>query len=687
MPEAATSPTTASTDLQPSLLDERRDWMRHDREAKLDIFLSLTEDVMQEVLEVGPPLPPTNLSAQEMLQALDERFAVFKFEAYHHAFCHFLNLHIDQYPSFAEFNQEFSSTLEDLLDHGHPLSNVQACSAYFSKLRCTQNPWVAKKLAEWDAQEKEVHYSDLLQESPPWSFIRPLATKTSQNFQVESIPEEHLEDTSGSDSDTPSETSESSTTSSISSHSRQALKPALDITPPQGVEPQKQKSIDAVQSQEITILASSEEIIESKPQAPPTEPEPRAGPAVPERGSSKNKVPSAALIDITDSPDAQLPEWLASKKSIARPLNQAFLERPLPPLPTQSSQAKDDERSASSLSKTTTTTDPSPRSASSLSKTTTERSPSSLSNATFQRTHTKKPSSSSLRPSTPALQLETTHPTLRPADLHPALRPPLSTRTTAESIPTLQRPNISRRPSTSSPNLAVPWPCTPDLTPRPQSSRANFPFAQGLNIVGAPEDRKPADETDPDDADVDLDDMDLDSDWSLPLQGTRDSAWAYLYESKGGYLINPPPLPHSISPISSTSPLLPHATRNRTPTFEDTVLSRGTSPHLSLSHKRSESLLTQMRNRTPTPTFEPRSESQTRNRTPTFDDTRSPAGHKKSSSLDFMTRLSGDSLLESSEEVRERARNNKKKSWGSLGVGVNAAMARFSKGQGIREII
>jgi hypothetical protein len=145
MPKAAASPSSVPLDPQPSLLDERRDWVRHDREAKLDIFLSLSEDVMQEVLEVGPPLPPSNLNAQEMLTALDERFAVFKFEAYHHAFCHFLNLHIDQFPSLGEFNQEFTSTLEDLLDHGHPLSNIQACSAYFSKLRCTQNPWVAQK--------------------------------------------------------------------------------------------------------------------------------------------------------------------------------------------------------------------------------------------------------------------------------------------------------------------------------------------------------------------------------------------------------------------------------------------------------------------------------------------------------------------------------------------------------------
>jgi len=129
---------------------------------------------MQDVLEVGPPLPPSSMNAQEMLQTLDERFAVFKFEAYHHAFCHFLNLHIDQFPSLQEFNQEFTSTLEDLLDHGHPLSNIQACSAYFSKLRCTQNPWVAKKLAEWDAQDTEAQCSDLMKESPLWSIIRPL---------------------------------------------------------------------------------------------------------------------------------------------------------------------------------------------------------------------------------------------------------------------------------------------------------------------------------------------------------------------------------------------------------------------------------------------------------------------------------------------------------------------------------
>ncbi|KAL7774405.1 hypothetical protein CFE70_005317 [Pyrenophora teres f. teres 0-1] len=138
---SSTVSTKKTNDTQPSLLEERRAWVRQDREVKLDIFLSLAEEVMLDVFEVGPPLPPTNHSAQQLLEALDEHFAVFNFESYHHAFCHFLNLHIDQYTSMQDFNQEFITVLEDLLDHGHPLSNAQACSAYFSKLRCTQNPW------------------------------------------------------------------------------------------------------------------------------------------------------------------------------------------------------------------------------------------------------------------------------------------------------------------------------------------------------------------------------------------------------------------------------------------------------------------------------------------------------------------------------------------------------------------
>ncbi|KAH7359555.1 hypothetical protein BKA66DRAFT_427252 [Pyrenochaeta sp. MPI-SDFR-AT-0127] len=250
MPEAGLnrkSQNDATKSIQPSLLEERRAWVRQDREAKLDIFLSLAEEVMQEVFEVGPPLPPSNLNAKELLDALDKRFTVFKFETYHHAFCHFLNLHIDQYITVEDFNTEFSATLEDLLDYGQPLSNIQACSAYFSKLRCTQNPWVAKQLESWHTQSSEPELVDLLRSSPPWSCVRPLITKSSQNFHVESIseiPEEPLGDGSiDSDSDSTSERSNVSTMSSKISHSRHV-------------------SSTTAHSQEITIHASSEDIAE-----------------------------------------------------------------------------------------------------------------------------------------------------------------------------------------------------------------------------------------------------------------------------------------------------------------------------------------------------------------------------------------------------------------------------------------
>ncbi|KAH6872438.1 hypothetical protein BKA58DRAFT_312722, partial [Alternaria rosae] len=185
MPKARPVPVISSEetkDVEPSLLEERRSWVRQDREVKLDIFLSLAEEVMQEVFEVGPPLPPINHTSQEMLQALDDHFGVFSFSGYHHAFCHFINLHIDQYATIEDFNTEFTTVLEDLIDYGHPLSNTQACSAYLSKLRCTQNPGVAKKLEELDALSTEPEIHDLMRESLSWPCIRPLATKSSQIF-------------------------------------------------------------------------------------------------------------------------------------------------------------------------------------------------------------------------------------------------------------------------------------------------------------------------------------------------------------------------------------------------------------------------------------------------------------------------------------------------------------------------
>ncbi|KAF2201549.1 hypothetical protein GQ43DRAFT_371187, partial [Delitschia confertaspora ATCC 74209] len=175
-PSENTIPTNAS-ETQPSLLEERRAWVKKDRDVKLDIFLSVSDDIKLDVFEVGPPLPPSAMTAKEMLDALDEHFDSFKFEDYHHVFCHFLNLHIDHYTSLEEFNAEFLATVEDLADHGFPLHNAQACSAYFSKLRCTQNPWVAKKIKEWDTLSTPPQLTDLFKEVPPWMIIRPLTYK------------------------------------------------------------------------------------------------------------------------------------------------------------------------------------------------------------------------------------------------------------------------------------------------------------------------------------------------------------------------------------------------------------------------------------------------------------------------------------------------------------------------------
>ena len=199
---------------------------------------------MDEVFHVGPPLPPSNLNSQEMLETLDQRFRSFRFEDFHHAFCHFLNLRLEQYTTLEEFNTEFQATLEDLLDHGHALSNAQACSAYFSKLRCTQNPWVVQKLQRWHSESSEPMLSDLLKESPPWSTIPSLTTKPSMSLKAESIPEEYLDDSSVPSSDSEGDSSSVSTRSSTSKqHSRQT-------------------SNTTAHSLEITIHASTSDIEE-----------------------------------------------------------------------------------------------------------------------------------------------------------------------------------------------------------------------------------------------------------------------------------------------------------------------------------------------------------------------------------------------------------------------------------------
>ncbi|KAL5119434.1 hypothetical protein ACEQ8H_002703 [Pleosporales sp. CAS-2024a] len=673
----------STANLQHSLLEERRKWVRYDRDVKLDIFLSLTEEIMLELFEVGPPLPPSNMSAQQMLEALDERFAVFKFESYHHAFCHFLNIHIDQFPSVEEFNTEFLMTLEDLLDHGHPLSNIQACSAYFSKLRCTQNPWVARKLEEWDTQKEIMDCRELLKESPPWSMVRPLVTKPSHNFVVESIPEEYLEDSSASESDSSLDKSDSSSASSISLHSRNASTTVVDAAPPQDmVTPGRQPSVLTSRSQEITICASPEAIAEMELQALDKELGKLPTCAIPERGSSKDKVPGTRLSAGLDAP---LLEWLASKKSVARkPPPPA--DRPLPPLPPHAQQTKE-----SSWPVPAPSTKETQESASHISPIKTLSSP--------------------LTP----LRLESVHPSLRPQastpmlDVHPALRPSnppgpatasrcrptflpridtsrlslslpdmmttMTTTTTepeehAQRRPSSARLDVSpaypttsrRRPSLSTPNLAIPWPSTPDIVPRPHSSRAALPFSQAPNpmpslapyqrhsqdthVINVP---RPTDDDDDDDDDVGdenkqqqqqkqqkqqekEEEKEEEEAFSLPLQGTRDSAWEYLYEAKGGYLMT--------------------SGRSRAPSARPSAV------------------------RPPRRLF-----------VQTFGDRRSTGGknkavvhHKKSSSIDFVARLSGDGLFSSAAAGEEGLR--KKMNWVH---GVN--LARFAPGKKAKEMI
>ncbi|KAJ4363001.1 hypothetical protein N0V83_010118 [Neocucurbitaria cava] len=694
------SSKNAKASIQPSLLEERRAWVRHDREVKLDIFLSLADEVMQEVFEVGPPLPPSNLNAREMLKALDETFVDFKFEPYHHAFCHFLNLHVDQFSTIEEFNNDFSATLEDLLDHGQPLSNSQACSAYFSKLRCTQNPWVAKKLEEWDAQSLEPELVDMMREAPPWSFIRPLVTKPSQDFHVESIPEESLEDSSTqSDSDAASDPSDASTVSSGTSHSRHT-------------------SSTTAHSQEITVHASSEDITEINPQAFRKELENVSVSAPPERLSSKNQNPPL-LVDSTNI-EEEAPDWLTMKKSVTPMPLPAPIDRPLPPLPPQASQQSDTKTRGRSTS---------PRANTTISK---SSSQTSLTVPTLRSSPTSTPATQS-----PMLQLETTHPTLRPitptpADIHPALRPKTPTpQASTEQLPIEINPALRPRTPTptlaqlqvqtpltkprapspplklpdfisSSPNLAIPWPSTPDVPQRPHSSRAVLSFHQQSHEPVQHQKQQHGEEHQTQQhKDVSPELLPLlrapklqrgdsssanSSVISLPLQGTRDSAWDYLYEKSssssryGGR--RPSSREHSVSPIEPPAavagsditalPQLPTTkatmSLSRTPVFDDFII-----PSLSLPPTQTQSFSSS----TLHSQFKPSSRSR----------------------RDFVARLSGDSLLESttssssnSEEVRaretEKAKKHRKKMSWSGKVNVNLA-ARFSAaaGKGVKEII
>jgi hypothetical protein len=400
MPEAGPKFISPASPMspQPQLLEDRRAWVKEDREVKLDIFLSIADDIKLEVFEVGPPLPPSALTAQDMLETLDERFGSFRFEEYHHVFCHFLNLHIDQYANLDEFNAEFQATLGDLLDHGHPMSNVQACSAYFSKLRCTQNPWVAAKLKEWDARGSEMQLADLLKQSPPWSIIRPLNMSAKPDSIPESIPEEtHELEATSSHSDgeeTPSEFSEVATLSSKSSHSRNSSK-------------------STQKSQEITIHASYEDLTDLQ-----------AFPNVPSSILTVNDISKRAR-DIT--------------QFALQPL--APIDRPLPPVPPKSAMPVPRARSTSPIYAKRPMT---PKTKKSLDLPTGIVSQSNTS-LSLEMVHPV------LRPTTPTPGSPRPPPTpaaSKQADVHPALRtapttPPL---THAPDTPTVS--NTAAAPTT-----------------------------------------------------------------------------------------------------------------------------------------------------------------------------------------------------------------------------------------------
>jgi hypothetical protein len=156
--------------------------VKKDRAVKLDLFLSIHDDIKTDVFGVGPPLPPSALTAKEMMKALDQQFSriPFNFEDYHHTFCRFLNLHLDDFVTLDEFNDEFRALLQEMEDFGHPLNNIQACSAYFSKLRCCQNPWVANHIREWHAAKTPPKLDHLMKEAPAWLIVRPLAIRPSR---------------------------------------------------------------------------------------------------------------------------------------------------------------------------------------------------------------------------------------------------------------------------------------------------------------------------------------------------------------------------------------------------------------------------------------------------------------------------------------------------------------------------
>ena len=67
---------------------------------------------------VGPLLPPSALTAKEIIAVLDQRFSCipFNFKDYHHTYCRFLNLHLDDFITLNKFNDEFCALLQEMDD-------------------------------------------------------------------------------------------------------------------------------------------------------------------------------------------------------------------------------------------------------------------------------------------------------------------------------------------------------------------------------------------------------------------------------------------------------------------------------------------------------------------------------------------------------------------------------------------
>ncbi|KAL1653186.1 hypothetical protein SLS61_004432 [Didymella pomorum] len=431
---------------------------------------------------------------------------------------------MDAFTSLEEFNAEFKTTLEDLRDCGQPLSNTQACSAYFSKLRCTQNPWVAKKLEEWGTQASIPRLEDLMKESIPWTF-KPSSSNASPKLQTESIPEELIEDTS-SQSDTDSNLSTASSPSTL--HSRQISNTTAITT----------------HSLEITVHASSSDIahLTSLPRLPAT----RYNPAAACHHSTKASMPLIGPLPPMTRPLPPLP-----KQVLASPRARSASPRIMVPSPKAT--IKSPKTSAKSITPKTPelrleTTHPTLR----------PKSPTLLD----QKEYGPKPAPSPVTP------LET--------QVHPALRQnasglALKTEGSAPNIGQMAlRVTPPLAPAPFEENTPVPWPSTPDAPPRSQTHTDLDALTRLRAMSGASHSTTSLPMAGRSISPPRLQDR--------PLLATKTTTIAPTSLSS----LRGPPLPYSppksLSNCTATNDSLVTLARSRTPTFESLGVPRCTSP-------------------------------------------------------------------------------------------------------------